>query len=120
MVQRSILRELFVLPIFVGWMVLLTVASLLPSGGVGFGETWDKVVHFGAYFITSLLFYFAFHSRLQKTDIYAVFFAFGYGVILEVAQLFVPGRICSLKDLMANFSGVLFFFVLYRLLWGKV
>jgi VanZ family protein len=115
--QRS--RELFVIYIFVVWMVFLTVASLLPRGGVGLGETWDKVVHFGAYFITSLLFYYVFRSRFERADIYAVLFAFGYGVILEVAQLFVPGRSCSLKDLMANFSGVLFFFVLYRLLWGK-
>ena len=101
-------------------MILLTVTSLLPSGGVGLGETWDKVVHFGAYFITSFLFYHAFRARLARNDIYAVLFALVYGVILEVAQLFVPGRISSLKDLIANFSGVLFFFVLHRLLWGKV
>jgi len=101
-------------------MFFLTVTSLLPGGGVALGEKWDKIAHFGAYFITSLLFYHAFRSRLEKADIYAVFFAFGYGVILELAQLFVPGRICSLKDLVANFSGVLFFFVLYRLLWGKI
>jgi VanZ family protein len=116
--ERS--RKLFILLFFIGWMVFLTIMSLLPAGGVPLGEKWDKIAHFGAYFITSLLFYYAFRSRLERPDIYAVFFAFGYGVILELAQLFVPGRICSLKDLMANFSGVLFFFILYRLLWGKV
>lgn len=101
-------------------MLFLTIMSLLPAGGVPLGEKWDKIAHFSAYFITSLLFYYAFRSRLERADIYAVFFAFGYGVILELAQLFVPGRVCSLKDLVANFSGVLFFFVLYRLLRGKV
>ena len=101
-------------------MIFLTVMSLLPAGGVPLGEKGDKIAHFGAYFFTSLLFYYAFRSRLERTDIYAVFFAFGYGVILELAQLFVPGRIFSLKDLVANFSGVAFFFVMYRLLWGKV
>jgi VanZ family protein len=116
--ERS--RKLFVLLFFVGWMVFLTIMSLLPAGGVPLGEKWDKIAHFGAYFITSLLFYYAFRTRFKQTDIYAVFFAFGYGVILELAQLFVPGRVCSLKDLVANFSGVLFFFILYRLLWGKV
>ena len=113
-------RELFVLYFFLGWVVFLTVMSLLPAGGVALGEKWDKISHFGAYFFTSLLFYYAFRSRFKQTDIYAVFFAFGYGVILELAQLFVPGRIFSLKDLVANCSGVLFFFVLYRLLWGKI
>jgi VanZ family protein len=115
--ERS--RKLFLLLFFVGWMVFLTVMSLLPAGGVALGEKWDKIAHFGAYFITSLLFYYTFRSRFERADIYAVFFAFGYGVILELAQLFVPGRICSFKDLVANFSGVLFFFVLYRLLCGK-
>ena len=106
--------------IFVGWMVFVTVMSLIPGGGVALGEKGDKIAHFGVYFITSLLFYYAFRYRFERIDIYAVLFAFGYGGILELIQLFVPGRICSLKDLLANFSGVLFFFVLYRLLWGKV
>ena len=113
-------RKLFVIPIFVGWMVLLTVASLLPGGGVALGGKWDKIAHFGAYFLTSLLFYYAFRTRLERTDIYAVFFAFCYGALLELVQWVVPHRIGSLSDLAANFSGVFFFFVLYRLLWGKV
>jgi VanZ family protein len=113
-------RKLFVIYIFVGWMVFVTIMSLIPEGGVALGEKGDKIAHFCAYFMTSLLFYYAFRSRFERADIYAVFFAFGYGVILELAQLLVPGRICSLKDLLANFSGVLFFFVLYRLLRGKV
>jgi len=116
----KISRKLFIPLLFVGWMILLTVLSLLPQGGVALGEKWDKIAHFVAYFITALLFYCAFRTRFKRTDIYAVFFAFCYGAILELAQLFIPNRVCSLKDLVANVSGVLFFFVLYRLLWGKV
>ena len=100
-------------------MVLLTVASLLPGGGVGLGDKWDKIAHFGAYFLTSLLFYYAFRTRLEKTDIYAVFFAFCYGALLELVQLVVPHRVASLSDLIANFSGVIFFFLLYRFLRGS-
>jgi VanZ family protein len=113
----KISRELYIL--FVAWMVLLTILSLMPRAGLDVGR-WDKIAHFIAYFVTALLFTISFRTRFRPTDIYAVLFAFGYGVILELAQLFVPNRVCSLKDLVANFSGVLFFFILYRLLWGRI
>jgi VanZ family protein len=109
---------------FVVWVVLVTIGSLLPSTSVpswaDLGGNRDKVAHFVAYFFTALFFYIAFRNRFKRTDIYAMLFAAGYGAILELAQLLVPGRTCSLGDLAANFSGVLFFFVLYRILWGKV
>lgn len=114
------IKEAFLLYVFVGWMVFLTVISLLPAEGVALGDKGDKIAHFGAYFITSLLCYYTFRFRFERADIYAVFFAFGYGAILELAQFFVPNRVCSLEDLMANVSGVLFFFILYRLLWGRI
>jgi len=114
----KIARTLYIL--FVVWVVLVTVGSLLPIEEVDLGQNRDKVAHFVAYFFTALLFYFAFRTRLKRTDIYAVLFATSYGALLELAQLFVPGRVCSLGDLVANLSGVLFFFVLYRILWGKM
>jgi VanZ family protein len=115
----KISRKLFIPLLFIGWMVFLTVLSLLPNGGVALGTKWDKIAHFAAYFITALLFYRAFRNRLTRADIYAVLFAFCYGAILELVQWIVPHRVGSFKDLAANFFGVLFFFVLYRLLWGR-
>lgn len=114
----KIARTLYIL--FVVWVVLVTVGSLLPIEGVDLGGNRDKLAHFVAYFFIALLFYFAFRTRFKRTDIYAVLFATSYGALLELAQLFVPGRVCSLGDLVANLSGVLFFFVLYRILWGKI
>ena len=116
--ERS--RKHFILLVFFGWMVFLTIFSLLPDVGIVSGEPWDKITHFSAYFITALLFYLSFRTRLKKTDIYAVLFAFCYGAILELVQVIVPHRIGSVKDLAANFSGVLFFFVLCRVLWGRI
>ena len=49
-------RKLFVIYIFVGWMVFVTIMSLIPEGGVALGEKGDKIAHFCAYFMTSLLF----------------------------------------------------------------
>lgn len=114
----KISRELYIL--FVAWMVLLTILSLIPRAGLDLGDRWDKVAHFIAYFFTAFLFFVSFRTRFRPADIYAVLFSFGYGAILELAQLLVPGRDCSFGDLAANFSGVLFFFILYRLLWGRI
>jgi len=113
----KISRELYIL--FVVWMVLLTILSLIPRAGLDLGR-WDKVAHFIAYFFTALLFSVSFRTRFKPIDIYAVFFSFGYGAIIELVQCVVPHRVCSFKDLAANFSGVLFFFILYRLLWGRI
>ena len=106
--------------LFIGWMVFLTVFSLVPRAGVDLGEQGDKVTHFIAYFITAFMFCVSFRARFQKADIYAVFFAFGYGAIIELVQAFLPYRDGSFLDLMANFSGVLFFFLLFRFLLGKL
>jgi len=110
--------------LFFAWMVFLTIGSFLPSTSfspwMDLGGNRDKVAHFVAYFITSFLFYLTFRTRFRRTDIYAILFAAGYGALMELAQLLVPGRTCSLGDLVANFSGVLFFFALYRILWGKI
>lgn len=113
----KISRKLYIL--FIGWMVLLTIVSLIPRTGVDLGGQRDKAAHFIAYFFTALLFYVSFRTRFKKTDIYAVLFAFSYGVILELVQCIVPHRVGSFGDLAANFSGILFFFVLYRVLWGR-
>jgi VanZ family protein len=114
--ERS--RRLYIL--FVGWMVFLTVVSIVPGVGADVGERGDKVTHFLAYFFTALLFSVTFRSRFKHPDVSAVLFAFGYGAVIEFVQCVMPHRICSFKDLVANFSGVLFFFIFYRLLWGRI
>jgi VanZ family protein len=111
-------RKFYIL--FVGWMVFLTVFSLIPQAGVDLGERGDKVVHFIAYFFTALLFSVTFRSRFEHPDVSAVLFAFGYGAMIELVQLVLPYRTGSFLDLVANFSGVLFFFLLYRFLLGKL
>ena len=114
--ERS--RKLYIL--FVGWVIFLTIVSLVPRAAPDLGDRWDKVAHFIAYFFTALLFFVSFRTRFRPADIYAVLFSFGYGAIIELVQCVVPHRVGSFKDLVANLSGVLFFFILYRLLWGRI
>ena len=114
--ERS--RKLYIL--FVGWVIFLTILSLAPSAELDVSDRWDKVTHFIAYFFTALLFFVSFRTRFRPADIYAVLFSFGYGAVIEVLQCVVPHRVGSFKDLVANFSGVLFFFIVYRLLWERI
>ena len=101
-------------------MVLLTIFSVIPQAGVDFGKRGDKAAHFISYFITALLFYYCYRNRFRKADILSVLFAFCYGAFLEVVQCIVPRRVGSIGDLVANTSGVLFFYILYKLLWERV
>jgi hypothetical protein len=119
-------RKLIVL-FFVGWMIFVTICSLLPSDDVVVlaerllpWDKLDKVGHFTAYFFAAFLFFFSFSTRFKWADIYAVLFASGYGAIMEIAQLFVPGRVGCIQDVAIDLSGALFFFALYRILWGKI
>jgi VanZ family protein len=109
--------------LFVGWMVFVTICSLIPATYFPsrIPLKIDKIGHFVAYFVASLLFYLTFRTRSKKSDVYAVLFATVYEVLMELGQLFVPSRDCSVGDMAINFSGALFFFLLlYRILWGKI
>lgn len=70
-----------------------------------FGVTiQDKVLHFLAFYLLSLLVDFAF----PKTSFGAVKIMglLGYGIAIEIAQSFMPYRCCSLYDLLADVCGI--------------
>ena len=71
----------------------------------------DKLVHFGAYFVSALLFTIAF-SHIPRKNIALMFFSFGF--CMEIAQLFIETRSFSVADLMANLAGILLAIYLYK------
>lgn len=70
---------------------------------------FDKVVHFGMFFITSLLLALPLHlyARFRRRHILllAVVFAFLYGGILEILQSRFFGRSGDFADLVADLVG---------------
>jgi len=82
----------------------------LPSGS-------DKIIHYFEYSILALLFYRGLvYDRWNIGGLIAVGVVIaGAGVALmdEFYQSFVPGRDCSLLDLVADFSGVISGTVIY-------
>jgi VanZ family protein len=94
---------------FVGYGLLIALLSLSPPSAAG-ALVWDKAVHAAAYLIFVLL-----GTPLLASSIAAdrrrqlwwlAAGVFGYGVLIEVGQYFVPGRFMSAGDVVANGLGV--------------
>ena len=93
------------------WVVaILTVAigELLPGGSAPL--TWidalgvsDKLEHFSAYFVLAVIPALGFEPR---KGLMAALSMILLGVLLDVAQLFIPGRDFEYGDIAANTVGV--------------
>ena len=91
------------------WMLAIFIgASLslpLGSGGETSGFPVDKLLHFIAFFVLTLLFIFSYPQKSLKK---ALLLTFCYGLFIEVYQLFLPWRTFSLLDLSFDVLGGLF------------
>jgi len=93
------------------WIILFVGTSIpaqsVPSLGIG----GDKVAHFFAYLILSVLLYltFIFQEKLSFTQRNAIILtlaiAICYGVLDELHQMLVPGRSAELLDWIADAIG---------------
>ena len=99
------------------FVVVLTgigVLSLMPPiSGIELGEH-DKWNHFIAYLVLSLNW--CMIENKPKVFFVGLLFCGGYGLSLEYLQGFVPGRLPSSLDALANIGGVMSGFVLYYLM----
>ncbi len=98
-----------------GYSIALFTASLitlkdLPQLGISFA---DKIFHFLAYSLFTVLWYLAFfHAfsfKKRKSVIYAVVFAILFGIVIEVLQdTMTASRALDIYDALANTLGALF------------
>jgi len=107
-------RKLFFvyLPLTFYWIILFILTSLpsnkVPSVGIN-----DKLEHFGAYLVLSLLLNLAFRFQNKiklfsnRPNLYSFLFVFVYGVFDELHQALIPGRDCNIFDLIADLIGSL-------------
>lgn len=104
--------------LFIGWMILITILCLIKLPVMEGPEIEmpyaDKVVHFGFYFVASVLGSFfirellAGHLALFKTLGLVVGCLIAYGILIEVIQLvFTPWRSGEVADALANSLGAL-------------
>jgi len=85
------------------YTLFVAVVSLSPGTGTSI-DPWDKLAHFGTYVIFTVLVW-----RITGYDqrfIVACLCIVLYGGIIEIAQSFLPGRVMSGYDFLANTLGV--------------
>jgi len=85
------------------WAAIIFYLSSQPGSQVGIPPPWDKLAHFGAYALLSLLLVKGGFSAPT-----AVILASLYGAGDEWHQSFVPGRDASIGDVLADAAGALF------------
>ena len=94
--------------LFLSWMLLITVLSLVPTPGGALAVS-DKLAHFGVYFATALLAVALLGLKGMSPVVLGCAGVVLYGALIEVAQYFLPYRSFSVGDMAANTGGALAF-----------
>lgn len=104
-------KTLFVyFPLFVYWLILF-IATTLPGNKVPNLGVSDKIEHSTAYMVLSVLLCmtYTFQNKIKifwkKPFLMTILTVTFYGALDELHQLFIPGRSCDIKDLMADVAG---------------
>jgi VanZ family protein len=99
-------------------LVILTSVPLSNAAKSGY---IDKIQHFGAYGLLTFILYFAIYFQNQilifkkHTTFFTMFFAFTFGLLNEIHQLFIPTRTFSKFDLLANLLGSILMVIVINL-----
>jgi VanZ family protein len=114
------------LPLLIYWIILFILTSLPTGLALETRNISDKLLHFGAYGILSVLLYLnmSFQNKFQLLKEYpatiTVLIASLYGLFDEIHQMFVPGRSAEFLDWLADFSGSLLAVVITGYLIKKI
>ncbi|MDY6771065.1 MAG: VanZ family protein [Candidatus Nanohaloarchaea archaeon] len=87
------------------YTLFLAYASLAPGTGVPGSGVPGILLHLAAYLVLGLLASAAFPIRFERSRLRVVATVVGIGVLFELLQLVVPGRVFALPDLVANIAG---------------
>ena len=92
-------------------LAVVVWASLSQNASIPGPQNSDKIAHFIAYFGVAFLGLAGF--RTPRNEILFIVFCFILGASMEYAQSFVPGRMMSWADMIANSLGILGAVVFY-------
>jgi VanZ family protein len=116
---------LIYLPLGLYWIALFIATSIpteyIPAVGVS-----DKLNHFFAYLVLSVLLYltFIFQEKAPLLREYPATFTLligsVYGIIDELHQLLIPGRHAEVLDWIADFLGVIAGILIVKLLFLRI
>ena len=112
----------------VTWALLIAVALLMPGDPLQEAGGWfdlpqwlellwaDKLVHFSLFLVLALLVRRSFYGTGSDSEgaVKALAVTLPYIVVLEVAQIWIPGRGWETLDLVAGFAGALVAMLLFQ------
>ena len=91
---------------FFVWIFLIGFLSLTPKTGIPLEKGRDKALHFIFYLPFGIFGYY--HPRRGfRSVLLASLFGVNLGLLMELAQRRIPGRVCDGWDLLADALGVL-------------
>lgn len=108
--QRKI--WLVYLPLALYWIILFT-ATTLPGNQLPDLHLSDKIEHFSAFFILSVLLNLALMFQKKSFILYkysalvTIIITLSYGAVDELHQIFIPGRSADIRDWLADATGVI-------------
>lgn len=114
--------------ILLGYMGLLFILSSIPdvenANGIleGVPNIIQNMLHLPAYGILALLWLLTLkpYGITERLRVYiSILLASGYSALMELLQIWVPGRYPSVWDLTLNVTGAISFILVYRILWTK-
>lgn len=99
------------LPLAVYWVILFTLTSLPTAPFIDSIRFSDKIKHFGAYLILSVLTTLAFYFQNRWAKVKEKYYLFSilivslYGCLDEIHQMFIPNRSAEFLDWTADTIG---------------
>ena len=100
------------LPLALYWIILFT-ATTLPGNQLPDLHLSDKIEHFSAFFILSVLLNLALIFQRKSFVLFkyaalvTIVITLSYGAIDELHQIFIPGRSADIRDWLADSTGVI-------------
>lgn len=93
------------------FFLLLSVTTFLflwqfPATGAKSLPYLDKLVHFTIFFVLAI----TFHKAFKLSAKVSLLFLACYGLLIEVAQFYAPGRGADFYDWLADGAGVIAYF----------
>ena len=92
-------------------VILVLIGILMPGDGVpsvGIPHL-DKVVHCGMFGCVTVCYYWDYYKEYKKAPYLCLTIATVvlFGVLTEIMQVYVPGRSCDYRDLIADTIGII-------------
>lgn len=98
------------------FFIVLSITTFLflwqfPATGAQSVPYLDKLVHFVIFFVLAL----TFHRAFALSAGLSLLFLVCYGLLIEIAQTYAPGRGADVYDWIADASGVIAYFTWHHI-----